>query len=309
MRRVPETSPKPPIFITGATGFIGRRVLAELAARPSRPITCLLRKPHAISDMAPFSAVQGDLDRPESYAPALEGVHTVLHLGARTGKGSRHDHFAANCEGTEKLVRASRDAGVQRFVNVSTIATTFEQRRAYHYADAKQQAEEIVRSSGLRFVNVRPTFVFGAGSPVGTGLQKIATLPVVPLFGEGSIRTQPIHVEDVAAFLASAIDDDRLDRHDVDLGGPEVVSIRELLQRIRRAAGRGEARFVRIPGLMTMRMLALVEPIAGSLLPIGAGQLSGLVNDSSAKTTVPGAAPLRFRHTLDQMIRDTVAHA
>jgi uncharacterized protein YbjT (DUF2867 family) len=297
------------VFITGATGFIGRRVLASLGNSYNRPIRCLVREGRPFEDGPAVSAIRGDLDRPESFAAALSGAHTVLHLAARTGKGSRRDHFTANCEGTEKLVRASREAGVTRFVNVSSIATTFVHRTAYHYADAKRQAEQIVRSSGLRFVNVRPTFVFGAGSPVGSGLLKIATLPLVPLFGDGAVRVQPIHVDDVAEFLASALDDDRLDGHDVDLGGSEILSMRDLLKRIRRVASGRDATFVRLPGLAAMRALAIVEPLAGSLLPIGAGQLSAFVNDSIVKATVAGAMPSRFRYTLDEMIRDTVTHA
>ncbi len=297
------------VFITGATGFIGRRVLAALGPSSNRPIRCLVREGRSFAEGPSVSAIRGDLDWPESFAAALAGTHTVLHLAARTGKGSRRDHFTANCEGTEKLVRASREAGVKRFVNVSSIATTFVHRTAYHYADAKRQAEQIVRSSGLRFVNVRPTFVFGAGSPVGNGLLKLATMPVVPLFGDGSVRVQPIHVDDVAAFLAAALDDGRLDNHDVDLGGAEILSMRDLLTRMRQAATGRNATFVRLPGLATMRALALVEPLAAGLLPIGAGQLCAFVNDSVVKATVAGASPSRFRYTLDEMIRDTVSHA
>ena len=161
-----------------------------------------------------------------------------------------------------------------------------------------------MQSSGLRFVNVRPTLGFGSGSPVGQGLLKIASLPVVPLFGGGTVRVQPIHVDDVADFLVSALDDERLDNHDVDLGGAETLTMKELLQRMRRAAKGSDATFLPLPGLVTMRTLALVEPALGP--PVSAGQLSAFVNDSDAKATVAGAMPLRFRYTLE-MIRDTVA--
>ncbi len=297
------------VFITGATGFIGRRVMAALGDAPGRSIRCLVRGGRSVAEGPGVSTVRGDLNRPETFAAGLAGTHTVLHLAARTGKGSRRDHFSANCEGTERLVRASREAGVARFINVSSIAATYEHRTAYHYADAKRQAEQIVRSSGLRFVNVRPTFVFGAGSPVGNGLLKLASLPLVPLFGDGSVLVQPIHVDDVAGFLAAALSDVGLDNHDVDLGGSEIVSMKELLMRIRRAAKGSEAAFVRLPGFATMRALAILEPLAGNLLPIGAGQLSAFVNDSTVKATAPARSLPHLRYTLDEMIRDMVADA
>src|SRR4029453_4395854 len=193
------------IFITGATGFIGRRVLTALADKADRQIRCLVHENRSVREDSAVSAIRGELDRPDTFAAALAGSHTVLHLAARTGRGSRQDHFKTNHEGTARLLRAARDAGVVRFINVSSIASTFPQRTAYHYADAKSQAEALVRSRGLRFVNVRPTLVFGSGSPVGQGLLKIASLPVVPLFGGGTVRVQPIHVDDVAEFLVSAL--------------------------------------------------------------------------------------------------------
>ncbi|MGH9385110.1 MAG: SDR family oxidoreductase [Vicinamibacterales bacterium] len=298
-------SPRDPVFITGATGFIGRRVIAALATAADRQIRCLVRASHSVGSGTTISVIRGDLDQPESYARALQGTHTVLHLAAQTGKARRADHFTTNRDGTATLLRLSREAGVERFINVSSIAATYEHKRAYHYADSKSQAEELVRSSGLRFVNVRPTLVLGFRSPGGSGLLKVATLPLVPLFGDDSVRVQPIHVSDVAEFLVSALDEGRLDNHDVDLGGPEILSMRELLARIRRAAKRGKARFVRLPGFAAMGALALVEPLLGGLLPLSAGQLSAFVNDSTVKATVPGVTP-RVRYTLDEMIRDTV---
>ncbi len=308
MRRMVERPPsKPTVFVTGATGFIGRRVVALLEDRADRQIRCLVRDHRPFTESPTISVVRGELARRDTFASSLAGVHTVLHLAARTGKGSRQDHFATNRDGTETLVNAAREAGVGRFVNVSTIATTFQHRIAYHYADAKAEGERLVRSSGLRFVNVRPTLVFGAGSSVGQGLLKIATLPVIPLFGGGNVRVQPIHVDDVADFLVAALDEEHLDNHDVDLGGAEVVSMKHLVQRIRRAAKGSDGSFFPFPGLPTMRMLAMVEPALGGFLPVNAGQLSAFVNDSDAKAIVPGAMPVTFRYTLEDMIRDTVA--
>jgi nucleoside-diphosphate-sugar epimerase len=304
----PEATLRPhdPIFITGATGFIGRQVMVALTTGTNRPIRCLVRSGQPLEHAA-ITVVRGELERPDSYARALDGAGVVLHLAARTGKARRRDHFQTNRDGTATLLNASRQAGVERFINVSSIATTYEHRTAYHYADSKWQAEELVRSSGLRFVNVRPTLVFGPHSPVGRGLLKVATLPVVPLFGDDSIRVQPIHVSDVAEFLLLSLDDRRLDNHDVDLGGPEILPMKELLARIRRVAKHEEPTFVRFPGMATMGALALLEPVLGGLLPLSAGQLSAFVNDSTAKVTVPDVTP-RLRYTVDEMIRDTVTN-
>jgi len=296
------------VFITGATGFIGRRVLHALDATADRQVRCLVRGPRAFTETPTVTAVRGELDRIDTFAAALSGVHTLLHLAARTGRGSRDEHFHTNRDGTATLLRAARDAGVTRVINVSSIAACYRNRTAYHYADAKAEAEALVRASGLRFVNVRPTLVLGAGSAIGEGLRKIASLPLVPLFGGGEVRVQPIHVEDVADFLAAALDDPRLDNHDVDLGGPQTLSMRELLTRIRRVAAGSEPTFVPFPGSITMQELALIEPMLGGVIPVSAGQLSAFVNDSDAKATVAGAMPTRFRYTLDEMIRDTVAH-
>ena len=83
-----------------------------------------------------------------------------------TGKASAADHHRLNVEGTAALVAACQQAGVSRLLFVSSIAVTFADQTGYHYAAAKTAAEQIVHGSGLRVRVVRPTMIFGAGSPV-----------------------------------------------------------------------------------------------------------------------------------------------
>ena len=277
------------LFVTGATGFIGRRVMSLLRRAGDRPVRCLVREGRAFESGGAVQVVRGSLEHPESYAQALAGVNTVLHLAAKTGPGRRTDHFRTNADGTASLVRACREAGVQWFVHLSSIAVTYQNKTAYHYAESKERAEQIVRSSGMRWVIVRPTFVFGDGSRIETSLARLAALPVVPIFGDGRARVQPIHVDDVAAYLVSALDDPSLDHRDVNLGGPETVSFEDLVRRIRRATRGDSGRVIHLPGRATMRALAFVERWIGPVLPIGAGQIAACLNDSVA-TPEPRAA-------------------
>jgi nucleoside-diphosphate-sugar epimerase len=226
------------LFVTGGSGFIGRRLLDELLSR-GHQVTGLTRSEGALPAKA--SAIQGDLLEPAVYESALEGCETVLHLAAATGTASAQVLERSNVEGTEVLLGACRRHGQPRFLFISSIAVSFPDLTDYPYARSKARAEEAVRRSGLDYLIVRPTAVFGPGSPTFEGLWRLAGLPVTPLFGGGTARVQPIHVEDLVSRLADAVEDGDFEGRTVAVGGPEIVTMRDLLLSLRRRRGRGGA--------------------------------------------------------------------
>lgn len=272
------------LFVTGATGFVGRHLLSRLAAQDrDREMVALVRGEggRAIPGPAPLRVVVGDLRRPESYAAALDGVHTVIHVAATTGAASESDHFAVNAEGTRALAERAAAAGVRRFVLVSSIAVTFPDTRRYPYARSKQAAEQAVRRLGIGWIIVRPTIVLGRGSPVLAGLRRLAGLRIIPIFGPGTARVQPIDVDDLAILLTTILEAEALAGEIVELGGPEVLTIEELLQEIRRLERGARARTVHLPAGPIAGVAWLSERV-GLRPPVTAGQLCTFLADGIA---------------------------
>jgi NADH dehydrogenase len=139
--------------------------------------------------------------------------------------------------------------------------------------------------------------VFGQGSPVQQGLRRLATAPVPLVFGSGRVRVQPVHVNDLARCLADIVlAEDAVPL--IELGGAEVVELNDLLRRMRRAAGRGEARILHIPAGPVRAMLAAGEALVGPIVPISAGQIASFVNDGIARSSAGACGTL----PLEEMI-------
>ena len=224
--------------------------------------------------------MNGDLFDPASYREAIATCETVVHLAAATGNASREQHHRVNAEGTRVLVEEARRAGVTRFLFVSSIAVTFPNLEGYHYAQAKAQAETIVRESSLRFLIVRPTMILGPGAPILASLEKLATLPIAVLPGSGRAQVEPIHVDDVAATLVTAVETDVFSNEAVSIAGPERISMETLIRRLRTARRGKPGPLVRIPLPFLQLPLKLAETVGvGRFLPITAGQLSSFRYD------------------------------
>ena len=270
------------IFVTGGTGFVGRRVLAALSGA-GMPIHALARARPADPPPTGVQWVTGDLLQPHSYQEALASCDTVLHLAAATGRATAEEHRRVNALGTDRLVDASRRAGVSRMLLVSSIATTFPDLRGYHYAQAKVRAEESVQKSGLRFAILRPTIILGPGAPILGALEKLATLPVMTLPGSGRARVQPIHVDDVARAIVAVVDRGRFDNAVFEIGGPEILTIEELVRRLRLARTGRAGRVIHVPLWLIGPPLRVAEAAGlGRALPLTAGQLSSFQWDGVA---------------------------
>lgn len=268
------------IFVTGATGFVGSRLVPVLVARGHR-VLALSRRPAPAG--VNYDTVTGDLASPATYAAAAASADVVLHLAAATGKASAEAHWRTNVDGTRALLAACPRGPGPRLLFVSSIAAGFPDVRHYPYAQAKHSAEAAVRESGLRHLIVRPTAIFGAGSPVQAGLRALALAPVVPMVGAGRTLLQPIHVDDVASTLADAVEADLFHGETIDLGGPEACTIADLLHRIRAGAGRGAALTLRVPATLVIAPLRLAESAGlGRVLPVSAGQFSSFLYNGVA---------------------------
>ncbi len=270
------------LFITGGTGFVGRHLLRRLAAQKYETLFCLSRtagkEPVGNPQVHTLEGSLADIDR---YQPELAASDCVVHLAAATGKLQPADYFRINVIGTNNLMERARHCGVKRVLFVSSIAARYPNKDRYYYAQSKEKAELIVRESRLPYAIVRPTIVVGEGSGVLAGLEKLAGLPVIPVFGDGRARVQPIAVEDLVDFLVTILERDLFSGEVFELGGGEILTIEELLRRISRARLGREPRVLHIPFWLVIPPLKLLESMAYSILPVTIGQLALFRSDGA----------------------------
>ncbi|MBI3665243.1 MAG: NAD-dependent epimerase/dehydratase family protein [Acidobacteria bacterium] len=299
------------LFITGASGYVGRRLLSLIDPATYRTIYCLTRSGLPSRQPEPEAKmhwVTGDLLDSAAYAGPLACCDAVVHLAALTGKHKAAAYFRVNTEGTRVLVDACRKAGVRNFLHVSTIAVKFRDQSRYYYAQSKKLGEEIVAQSDLRFTILRPTIVVGNRAPVLESLCRLARAPWIPLFGGGQVEVQPIYVDDLIHSILSILDEEMFENQTLDLGGPEVLSMEDMLIRLRRALGRKEARLVRIPVGLIRPFLALFEKLFLPIMPLTAGQLASFANDGTIESN-PFFERLRPRmKSFDEALRLATTH-
>jgi uncharacterized protein YbjT (DUF2867 family) len=258
------------ILVTGASGFVGRHVVHTLTARGIR-VRAMVRGAAGAARLADVDCelVRGEMTEPESLRAATVGCHSIVHLVSRLS-GSTDEIDRVMVRGTNDLVAAARAAGIRKLVLMSALGTSERTAERAPYYRAKWSMEEAVRRSGIAHVVLRPSLVFGADGGALPRLVRLASLaPLTPTLGRGTQRIQPIWVDDVAAAVALAVGsaDDAV----VELGGPDVVSWRELMHTIH--AVRGSAKpLLRIPSRLARATVAVLEHLPGA--PITRAELA-----------------------------------
>ncbi|MBN2346079.1 MAG: NAD-dependent epimerase/dehydratase family protein [Candidatus Aminicenantes bacterium] len=299
------------LFITGGSGFVGRRLLAAIDPGRFGELRWLSRDPAGRAPRTapvPARAVRGDINVPESYRALLDPGVTVLHLAAATGKAGPALQRRVNVDGTRTLLQECARAGVRRVLHVSSIAAKFPEKKHYPYARAKEEGEALVRASGLPHVILRPTIVAGPGSPVLAGLGRLASLPVLPVFGDGRTRVQPLHVDELVRMMLAVLAGDRFRGETLEIGGASIVTIEDLLLRLRRLLGRHGRRVIHLPLRPLMPLLAAVEKLLGGRLPLSAGQLYSFRYDGVAENRAPREHLEPRWGDIDAMLADSLAH-
>lgn len=230
------------ILVTGGRGFIGSHIIDELV-KGQDEIFCLTRSPaapHRWGDRAKM--VAGDVTDEVSLKAATRGMDCVVHavqFPNHPVENPRKGYTYLNIDGmgTARLVWTCVDNEVKRFIYLSGAGTS--PVKTQPWFQAKHMAEERIRLSGMQYVILRPSWVYG---PEDRSLNKfiafVRYLPVVPVIGNGKNRVQPVSVFDVAAVAAGAVHKAEATGKVFELGGPEILTMDDIIRTVMRVLGK-----------------------------------------------------------------------
>lgn len=184
------------LAITGATGFVGSRLLA-LALEGGHEVRALARRPQ--DERQGVSWIEGALDRPDRLEQLLEGTRAVIHVAGVINAPDAAGFEAGNVAGTAAVIAAAKKVGTGRFIHVSSLAAR--EPGLSVYGETKARSEQLVSSSGLDWSIVRPPAVYGPGDRETLDLFRMAKSGLVLLPPAG--RLSLIHVDDLGQLLIS----------------------------------------------------------------------------------------------------------
>ncbi len=225
----------------------------------------------------------------------------MIHLVAII-RGRPQDFERVMAEGTRNLVAAAKEAGVRRLVLASALGLDERTKDVVPYFRAKWEMERAVRDSGLEYVVLRPSFVFGRdGGVLPTFVRLARFAPVTPIVGPGTQRLQPIWVEDLAEHYALAVTEPAAANRTFELGGPDAVTWNEFWARLKRVLGVRRPS-VHVPFSVMRAQAALTERLPGA--PVTRDQLTMLALGDNVVTDPSAVGAFRLPLApLDEQLR------
>jgi uncharacterized protein YbjT (DUF2867 family) len=289
------------VLLTGASGYIGGRLLKALEAA-HWPVRCLARRPEFLRSRVSSSTevVQADcLDR-TSLASALVGISTayyLVHSMGSPGQFEKEDRQAAR-----NFADAACDQGVQRIIYLGGLGNQ-DQALSAHLR-SRHEVADILRSSGVPTIEFRASIVIGSGSLSFEMIRALVQrLPVMICPRWVEVKAQPIAVEDVIAYLTEALELPVEQSAVFEIGGPDQVSYGEIMQEYARQCGLRRW-MIPVPFLtprLSSLWLGLVTPIYARIgrKLIDSMKNPTLVCDPSALTTF-GIKPKGLREAIER---------
>ena len=218
--------------VFGGSGFLGRHIVRALAREGWR-IRVAVRRPDLAGFLRPLGVVgqielvQANLRYPDSIAAALEGANAVVNAAGIQRQSGRQTYDAVHVAGAGAIARAAAAAGIGTLVHVSGVGA--DARSPNPYIASKGRGESAVREASPTAVILRPSVIFGPEDDFLNRFGALARiLPALPLFGGGATKLQPVFVGDVALATLAVIDDASAAGRAYELGGPDVLTLREV---------------------------------------------------------------------------------
>ena len=283
------------VFVTGATGFTGSRVV-PLLLKSGYKVRCLHRasSDRSLLSLSELEWAAGDLSDTSALAAAMQGTDVLVNV-ASLGFGH-----------AESIVSAAQKAGIQRAIFISTTAI-FTQLNA-RSKKVRVAAELAIETSGLKYTILRPTMIYG--SPRDRNMWRLIRFirysPVVPIFGDGKYLQQPIHGDDVAQALVTCLSNDKTIGKSYNIAGKYPLTYNAVVETI---AGQLNKRVwkIHIPSKPVVSLLGLFERLRIPF-PIKAEQVLRLNEDKDFSYAEAqrdfGFSPLSFEEGIRLECKD-----
>ncbi|MFW6074779.1 MAG: complex I NDUFA9 subunit family protein [Chloroflexota bacterium] len=300
-----------PVLMIGATGYMGERMRTRIR-EAGHAVRLMVRRPgdEERFQAEGFETCVGDVLEPASLLDAMDGVGSIINLVAIIKEHGDITFEKINYQGSVNVVDAARQSGVPRLIQTSAIGASNAPDMPYLYT--KWRAENYVRESGLDWTIFRPSLMFGSTAEghehfVSQLADVVRTAPIVPVVGGGDAKFQPIHLDDISDAFRCALEDPATVGKILEIGGPDVLTYRDMLEEIARVF---KSRKPRIPvptGLIAMGS-GLLDLIPGVEPPITRDQLKILridnVPQENATETLIGRPPRPFRGNITYITSD-----
>lgn len=257
------------IVVTGGTGFIGGEIVSRLLETGGDEVIVTSRRPERAGTRGGrITVVQAYAGDPLSLGRAFAGAEVVVHAiqfpNHPVEDPSRgYTYLETDGRGTTTAAKVAKAMGVRRFVYLSGAGAG--QGRPEPWMRAKDMAETAIRESGMEHVILRPSWIYGRGDrSMNRFLFFCRYFPVIPVIGDGTTPVYPVAVKDVARCVVDGIRREDAKDRTLELGGPERLTMDEVLRTVQRVLGRRRPLLHHPVGLMKLLvrpMGLLAEPI------------------------------------------------
>jgi uncharacterized protein YbjT (DUF2867 family) len=300
-----------PRFVTvfGGTGFLGRRIVLHLY---EKGLAVRIASRHGRSSQELFGvgdprllSVQLDIHDEHAVSDALSGAYAAVNAVRLYVERGKETFRSVHVDGARRIAAAAHRAGVERFVQVSGIGA--DPASDSPYIRSRGEGEAAVQAAFPGAIVIRPAVMFGPDDAFVTVMLKLFRRPgILPMFGTGTTKLQPVDVEDVAEAIARVLQQTPIGGRIFECGGPAVYSYRELLQIIAGEAGLKPLLFP-VPFAVWHALAHAAEMLPNP--PVARNQVELMRIDNVASRQLPGLAELGISPpAIEETVRRMAGH-